>query len=93
MSHYLKEWVGATLQEYQSSGHELDVLAMTPDGTSIYVEVIWSASLQNFYRDMFMIQNSGDLTITHLLSWEPLCKVEISPANPTISRKQLSSYI
>jgi hypothetical protein len=58
MGYYLKEWVGATLQEYQSSGHELDVLAMTPDGISIYVEVIWSASLQNFYRDMFMIQNS-----------------------------------
>lgn len=58
IGHHLKQWVGATLQEYQSSGHELDVFAMTPDGISIYVEVIWSASLQNFYRDMFMIQNS-----------------------------------
>jgi hypothetical protein len=58
MGYYLKQWVGATLQEYQSSGHELDVLAMTPDGISIHVEVIWFASLQNFYRDMFMIQNS-----------------------------------
>lgn len=58
MGDYLKQWVGATLTEYQSSGHELDILAMTPDGISIYVEVIWSASLQNFYRDMFMIQNS-----------------------------------
>jgi len=58
MREYLKEWTGATLQEYQSSGHELDVLAMTPDGISIYVEVIWSASLQNFYRDMLMVQNS-----------------------------------
>lgn len=55
---YLKEWTGATLQEYPSSGHELDVLAMTPDGISIYVEVIWSPSLQNFYRDMIMVQNS-----------------------------------
>ena len=58
MGNYLKEWTGATLQEYQSSGHELDALAMTPDGISIYIEVIWSMSLQNFYRDMLMIQNS-----------------------------------
>jgi hypothetical protein len=58
MSAYLKEWTGATLQEYPSSGHELDILAMTPDGISIYVEVIWSASLQNFYRDIIMVQNS-----------------------------------
>jgi hypothetical protein len=55
---HLKEWTGATLQEYPSSGHELDVLAMTPDGISIYIEVIWAATLQNFYRDMFMVQNS-----------------------------------
>lgn len=54
----LKQWTGATLQEYPSSGHELDVLAMTPDGISIYVEIIWSESLQNFYRDMSMIQSS-----------------------------------
>lgn len=31
---------------------------MTPDGISIYVEIIWSESLQNFYRDMSMIQSS-----------------------------------
>lgn len=54
----LKEWTGATLPEYPSSGHELDILAMTADGISIYVEVIWSVSLQNFYRDMLMVQNS-----------------------------------
>lgn len=52
----LKEWTGATLQEYPSSGHELDVLAVTPTGISIYVEIIWSRS--NFFRDMSMIQSS-----------------------------------
>lgn len=55
---HLKKWTGATLEEYPSSGHELDVLAMTPEGISIYVEIIWSASTQNFYRDMSMIQSS-----------------------------------
>lgn len=48
ISEKLREWTGATLQEYQSSGHELDVFAVTPDGISIYVEVIWTNSLQNF---------------------------------------------
>ena len=54
----LKEWTGATLQEYPSSGHELDVYAVTPVGTSIYVEIIWSGSRTNFLRDMVMIQTS-----------------------------------
>ena len=54
----LKEWTGATLQEYQSSGHELDVFAVTPTGISIYVEIVWSSSRSNFFRDMTMIQSS-----------------------------------
>jgi hypothetical protein len=58
MTHYLKEWTGATLDEYQSSGHELDVLGMTADGISICLEIIWSPSLNNFYRDMLLVHNS-----------------------------------
>ena len=54
----LKEWTGATLQEYPSSGHELDVYAVTPTSISIYVEIIWSSSRTNFFRDMTMIQAS-----------------------------------
>lgn len=58
LSHYLKEWTGATLEEYPSSGHELDVFGMTADGISICIEVIWTPSIQNFYRDMVLVQNS-----------------------------------
>lgn len=58
LSGRLKEWTGATLREYQSSGHALDVFAVTPDGISIYVEVIWANSLQNFFGDMTMVQAS-----------------------------------
>jgi hypothetical protein len=54
----LKEWTGATLQEYPSSGHELDVFAVTSTGISVYVEIIWSSSRSNFFRDMSMIQAS-----------------------------------
>ena len=52
----MKDWTGASLQEYPESGHELDVFAITADGVSIYVEIIWSDSTQNFFRDMSMIQ-------------------------------------
>jgi hypothetical protein len=58
ISERLKKWTGATLQEYQSSGHELDVFAVTLDGISIHVEIIWTNSLQNFFRDIAMIQAS-----------------------------------
>jgi hypothetical protein len=54
----LKEWTGAALREYPSSGHELDNFATTNDGVSIYVEVIWSESAQNFFRDISMIQTA-----------------------------------
>jgi len=54
----LKDWAGASIEEYPSSGHELDVFAVTRDGISIYVEIIWSDSLQNFFRDMSMIQTA-----------------------------------
>lgn len=58
ISEKLKEWTGASIQEYPSSGHELDVFAVTPAGISIYVEIIWSSSRANFFRDMNMIQAS-----------------------------------
>jgi len=58
ISKKLKEWTGATLQEYPSSGHELDVFGVTSTGISIYVEIIWSSSRTNFFRDMNMIQTS-----------------------------------
>lgn len=51
-------WTGASLSEYNSSGHELDVLAVTKDGISVYVEIVWSASAANYYRDMNMLQQS-----------------------------------
>ncbi len=55
----LKEWAGAAIKEYQSSGHYLDVFAVTPLGVTIYVEVIWSSSKGNFFRDLSMIQSSN----------------------------------
>jgi hypothetical protein len=54
----LEEWFGAGVSEYPSSGHELDVFAVTPDGITIYAEVIWSESRTHFLHDMNMLQQS-----------------------------------
>jgi hypothetical protein len=72
----LKEWTGATLQEYPSSGHELDVFAVTTNGVSIYVEIIWSSSRVNFFRDMNMIQTSDANVKLVLVSPKILNKTE-----------------
>jgi len=46
------------MEEYPSTGHEFDVFAVTPEGISVYVEIIWTATDRNFFRDMNMIQQS-----------------------------------
>lgn len=58
ISERLKAWTGATLEEYPSSGHELDIYAMTPDSISLCVEIIWSNSVANFHRDLIIVQSS-----------------------------------
>ncbi|MEM3752710.1 MAG: hypothetical protein QXM65_07180 [Candidatus Bathyarchaeia archaeon] len=58
ISSKLQEWTGASLEEYLSAGHELDIFAVTPNGISICIEIIWSPTKQNFYRDLSLIQQS-----------------------------------
>lgn len=54
----MKEWFGASIQEYPSSGHELDVVAVTSSGVTIYMEVIWAHSKTQFLSDINMLQQS-----------------------------------
>jgi hypothetical protein len=54
----LQEWFGASVEEYLSSGHELDVFAVTSSGISIYVEIVWHDSMSQFLKDMNMLQQS-----------------------------------
>ena len=54
----MKEWFGASIQEYASSGHELDVVAVTSSGVTIYIEVIWAHSKTQFLSDINMLQQS-----------------------------------
>lgn len=54
----LKAWYGASIKEYPSSGHELDVFAVTSSGVGIYIEIIWSPSKTQFLSDINMLQVS-----------------------------------
>lgn len=54
----MKEWFGASISEYPSAGHDLDVFAITPSKVSIYIEIIWSHSKAQFLSDINMLQQS-----------------------------------
>src|SRR3972149_10718543 len=54
----LRKWFGASLTEYPSSGHELDVFSVPTSGICIYVEIVWNHSWTHFLSDMNMLQQS-----------------------------------
>jgi len=54
----LREWYGASINEYYDSGHELDVYAVTPSGLSIYTEVVWHPSLSHLKHDLLILERS-----------------------------------
>jgi hypothetical protein len=58
MANKLKEWFGVSIQEYPSTGHELDVFSASIEGICIYCEVIWSNSRTHFLSDINMLQQS-----------------------------------
>lgn len=58
MCQKLEEWFGVSLAEYQSSGHELDVLSISTNGVKLMVEIIWTPSAGNFFRDMTILYQS-----------------------------------
>ena len=41
----LDEWLKASIREYETSGHRADIYAVTNDGITIDVEVIWSPKM------------------------------------------------
>jgi hypothetical protein len=55
----LRKWYGASIEEFPSSGHELDVFAVTESGISIYIEIIWSPHRTQFLSDINMLQQSN----------------------------------
>jgi hypothetical protein len=74
----MKEWFGASITEYPSSGHELDVFAVTPSGVGVYIEVIWSHSRRQFLSDINMLQQSDAHVKAVVASPEILADKEMS---------------
>lgn len=53
-----EEWYGPSIDEYPGSGHELDVFSVTYKGIKIMVEIIWTPTKTNFFRDMGIVYTS-----------------------------------
>lgn len=58
MSRKLEEWFGVTITEYSSTGHELDVFSISPKGLKLMVEIIWTPTASNFFRDLTILYQS-----------------------------------
>jgi hypothetical protein len=58
LANKLTEWFGVSVPEYYSSGHELDIFSATIEGSTIYIEIIWSDSRSHFLSDINMLQQS-----------------------------------
>lgn len=58
LNNKLEEWFGASLSEYYDDGHELDVFAVSIKGITIMIEIIWTPTPANFYRDMMIFYDS-----------------------------------
>lgn len=52
------KWFGPSIKEYHDSGHLLDVFTITYSGIAIMVEVIWTPTESNFWRDISLVQTS-----------------------------------
>ena len=75
VSKKLEEWFGVTIDEYQSSGHELDIFSVNVSGLTLMVEIIWTPSATNFYRDLVLLQTSD-------------AEVKIIIVNPEIEKNE-----
>lgn len=54
----LRDWYGASIDEFNDSGHELDVYAITHSGLRIYTEIIWHPSLSHLKSDLLILERS-----------------------------------
>jgi len=52
------KWFGPSINEYHDSGHLLDVYTISYSGIEIMVEVIWTPTETNFWRDISLVQTS-----------------------------------
>lgn len=77
MCQKLDEWFGVSLPEYQSSGHELDVLSISTNGVKLMIEIIWTPSAGNFFRDLTIMHQSDAQIKVIIVNEKILSKPEI----------------
>jgi hypothetical protein len=58
MAKKLNDWFGVTIDEYPSSGQELDIFSINSNGIKLMIEIIWTDSRLNFFRDMVLLIRS-----------------------------------
>ena len=58
MAGKLNQWFGITITEYPSSGQALDIFSINSKGVTIMIEIIWTDSKMNFFRDMVLLLRS-----------------------------------
>lgn len=52
------KWFGPSIKEYHDSGHLLDVYTVSYSGIEIMIEIIWTPTEANFWRDISLVQTS-----------------------------------
>jgi len=77
MCQKLEEWFGVSITEYPSSGHELDVLSISTNGVKLMVEIIWTPSPTNFFRDMTILYQSDAQIKVLIVNQEILSKQQL----------------
>jgi hypothetical protein len=76
LSKFFKDNYGLSITEYLDSGFEADVVTVLSPARKLMVEVIWSSSNANFYRDMTLVLASN-------------AEIKIVVANQAILKKSL----
>jgi hypothetical protein len=99
VSDLLKVQYSSVLKEYPDSGNINDIMAVTKDGISIFVENVWTSSKSNFQRDLNILQRSSAevkvlIVNPKILSDKSLCR-EFEKTRMTERRKgfQISNMI
>jgi len=59
LRHFFSSQYGVAINEYYDSGFEIDVFSVTISSITIMVETIWTATNQNFYRDLTIVLSSN----------------------------------
>ena len=75
----LIENFGVGLKEYPDCGNIADSCVINTEGTEIFLEVVWTSTLNNFERDLIILLNS-DAEVKILVANPKLL-------NPEVSRK------